>query len=75
MSISEFKATCLKVVERIRSTGQQLLITKNGVPAAVIGPPPPNPKKQGLFGAMKGKIQFHGDIVSPVGEEDWEALK
>jgi hypothetical protein len=25
-----------------------------------------------LFGKMKGKISFHGDIIQPIGEE-WDA--
>jgi prevent-host-death family protein len=43
MSISKFKATCLAVLERVRKTGEPLLITKHGVPIAQVLPAPPPP--------------------------------
>ncbi len=73
MAISRFKATCLAAVERVRSTGQPLLITKRGVPVAQVLPPPVA-RKSG-FGAMRGTAREIGDIVSPLGEEDWEAAQ
>ena len=43
ISISKFKATCLAVLERVRKTGESLLITKHGVPIAQVLPAPPPP--------------------------------
>ncbi|MCA9414081.1 MAG: type II toxin-antitoxin system Phd/YefM family antitoxin [Candidatus Omnitrophica bacterium] len=75
MTISKFKATCLSELEKIRRTGEPLLITKRGVPIAqVVPPPPPRGMKSG-FGCMRDSIQIHEDIVGPVEEEDWESLK
>lgn len=75
VSISHFKATCLAALERVRKTGQPLLITKRGAPIAqVIPPPPERPRKRG-FGAMKGTVIEHGDIIEPCGEGDWEAAQ
>jgi antitoxin (DNA-binding transcriptional repressor) of toxin-antitoxin stability system len=73
MSISEFKATCLKVIERIRRTGESLTILKNGEPAAVVGPPPPS-THQAQFGCLKHKMRIEGDIISPLDEQGWECL-
>ena len=73
MSISEFKATCLKVIERIRRTGESLLILKNGQPAALLSPPPP-PSHKAEFGCLKHKMKIVGDVISPVEEQGWEAL-
>ena len=39
IAISEFKATCLAVFERVRRTGASALITHRGVPIAEITPP------------------------------------
>jgi prevent-host-death family protein len=76
MAISEFKARCLALIERVRRTGQPLLITKRGVPVAQIVPPPlPEPARKSAFGCMKGTVEELGDIVEPLPEEDWEVLR
>jgi prevent-host-death family protein len=75
MSVSRFKATCLAALERVRQTGQPLLITKRGEPLAEIVPPSPPRRHGSSFGAMKGTGRILGDIVEPIGEEDWEALQ
>lgn len=74
IAISKFKATCLKLLERVKNTGEPLLITKKGSPIALVTPPPRLPKKRSAFGSMKGSIRITGDIVSPLPEEDWEVL-
>ncbi len=73
LPISRFKATCLAALERVRRTGRPLLVTKRGVPIAQVIPPPP-PETKGAFGSMRGTAEEIGDIVQPLGEEDWEAL-
>ncbi len=76
MAISEFKARCLAIIERVRKTGQPLLITKRGVPVAQVLPPPvPEPVKKSSFGCMKGTARELGDIVEPLPAEDWEVLR
>lgn len=76
MAISKFKATCLAALDRVSKTGQPLLVTKRGKPVAqVIPPPPPKAPKKSAFGCMAGTIEILGDIVEPVGVEDWEALR
>ena len=76
MTVSEFKATCLKVLEQIRSTGRPLLITKRGMPLATVLPPPPEkPPGVEVFGCMAGTCEEVGDILAPLDEEDWEVLR
>lgn len=76
MPISKFKATCLAVLERIRTTGQPLLVTRRGKPIAQILPPPPERSARSGFGSMKGTIRILSDIVEPVSsEEEWEAAR
>jgi len=74
IQVSEFKATCLSVIERVRKTGQAVLITKHGVPVAELVPSRPQPKRrrQGFLGSMRGTASLTGDVVSPLlAEEDW----
>ncbi|MFC1534121.1 type II toxin-antitoxin system Phd/YefM family antitoxin [Thermodesulfobacteriota bacterium] len=40
LSISKFKATCLAVLDKVKRTGQPVLVTKHGEPIAIIEPPP-----------------------------------
>ena len=75
IAISKFKATCLALLERVKASGEPLMVTKRGEPVAMITPPPPPPKAKSAFGCMKETIVIKGDIISPIGEDDWEALK
>lgn len=74
IAVSEFKATCLKLLDRMSKTREPLIVTKKGLPIAMIVPPPPQ-KIESLFGCMKGKIKIKGDIVSPLGPQDWDVFK
>lgn len=76
MSISEFKATCLAVLERIRRTGRPLLITRRGEPIAEVIPPTPAATGGGGLGAMRGTARITGNIVDPAGSvEEWEITR
>ncbi len=76
MTISKFKATCLAVLERVRKTGEPLLITKHGMPIAQVLPAPlPEPKDTSAFGCMAGTAKEVEDILEPLPAEDWEVLR
>jgi prevent-host-death family protein len=76
IAISRFKATCLALLERVRRTGEPILVTKRGVPVAQIVPPPRlEPSEEGAFGCMAGTAEQIGDIVEPLPAEDWEAFR
>lgn len=72
--ISEFKATCLAVLERVRQTGQPVLVTKHGQPIAEVVPPRPvKSEGRGFVGRMAGQFEIVGDITQPViSAEEWE---
>ena len=40
MKASEFKAKCLKLMDEVALTGEEVVITKNGRPTARVGPLP-----------------------------------
>ena len=71
LSVSKFKATCLSVLEQVKTKKKRVCITKRGVPIAEIVPVDSKAKEVPL----KATVTFIGDIVSPVGEGDWEAHK
>lgn len=76
IAISKFKATCLAVLERVRTTGRAIRVTRFGQPVADIVPPNLVIGKVPRFGTLANLIEIHGDIVSPVGNEsDWEAAQ
>jgi prevent-host-death family protein len=75
IAISKFKATCLAVLERVRKTGEPILVTRFGQPIARIEPPA-QPTKRIKLGAMAGTMTIHGDIVGPISDiSDWEAAQ
>lgn len=75
VNISEFKATCLRLLEQVRQTGQPLEILKNGEPLAIVHAAPPRPRKE-AYGAMRNTLRGEvGDLISPLDESDWEVLR
>jgi len=76
IAISEFKAKCLAVIERVRSTKKPIRITRFGKPVAEIIPPTAIEDRAAWIGSMKGTMKITGDIVSPATDEnEWEVLR
>lgn len=76
MAISKFKAKCLAVLERVRRTGEPVLVTRFGKPVAEVVPPPVPERPGEWLGALSDRGEIIGDIVSPAVEPgEWEALK
>src|SRR5260370_36940268 len=65
IAISKFKATCLAVLEKVKKTGQPILVTRFGHPGAQITPPAPA-KRAPKFGTAAGSFTILGDIVGPI---------
>ena len=65
VSVSEFKAKCLGLIEQVRKTRQPLRITRHGRPVAELIPAGPDPKRK-FLGDMVGTAEIVGDIVSPI---------
>jgi prevent-host-death family protein len=75
ISISEFKAKCLGLIDQVQKTHQPLQITRHGRPVAELVPAGPDRKRK-FLGDMKGTVEIIGDIVSPVIElEEFEAYR
>ncbi len=41
VSISDFKARCLAILDRVKKTGQPVIVTRRNEPIAQVVPPPP----------------------------------
>ncbi|MFZ1917343.1 MAG: type II toxin-antitoxin system Phd/YefM family antitoxin [Terriglobales bacterium] len=76
IAISEFKAKCLAVLERVRATKEPIRITRFGKPVAEVIPPTAVEDRAAWIGSMKNTMRITGDIVSPATDEDeWEVLR
>lgn len=75
MPISEFKATCLAVLDRVHRTGTPIVVTRRGEPIAEVVPPSTASASNGWLGAMRGTAVIVGGLVDPAGAPtDWEVL-
>ena len=75
ISISRFKATCLRLLDTVKKTGHPILVTRRGEPIALVSPPPSATDGDWL-GCLQDRVHIHGDIVSPAtAPEEWEALE
>lgn len=66
----EFKARCLKVMERVAATGEGVIVTKRGRP--VVRVVPAGDDSRPFVGRLSGTATHIGDIVRPI-DEPWEA--
>jgi prevent-host-death family protein len=73
--ISKFKATCLALLERVRTTGEPLLVTRRGEPVAEIIPPPRPDLGESWLGKLRGTGVIKGDVVSPASDDEWKVLQ
>jgi len=72
ISAGEFKAKCLKLMDKVNITREEIIITKYGVPVAKLVPIKKVKKSKGIFGCLEGSVEILGDIVAPTGEK-WDA--
>jgi prevent-host-death family protein len=73
VSISEFKAKCLALLEQVRATREPIRVTRHGKPVAEVVPPTPTVDRSKWIGSLKDSMIL-GDIISPATDKDeWEA--
>jgi prevent-host-death family protein len=66
----QFKAECLKIMDRVKRTRRRITITKRNVPIAQLVPLEKGALK--AYGKMKGSIHIIGEIIHPI-DEVWNA--
>jgi prevent-host-death family protein len=74
LAAAEFKATCLELMDRVRETGVEYVVTKHGKPVAKLVPyVAPKPRK--VFGCLKGTVLKYDRPFDPIdGEYDIERV-
>ena len=71
INAAEFKAKCLKLIDKVADTHEPLIITKRGKPLAKLVPID-DAEPTSLFGYMKGTVTIAGDIVE-LPQQTWSA--
>jgi prevent-host-death family protein len=67
---AEFKAKCLELMDRVRETGGEYVVTKHGKPVAKLVPYA-EPARVSFFGSMKGTVLKFDRPFDPIdGEYD-----
>ena len=75
IGISEFKATSLAVLERVRRASASIVVTRRGEPVAEINPPSPASTGHAWLGAIRESAVIAGDLGAPASDtSDLEAL-
>lgn len=74
ISVTEFKANCLKLLDDIGKRGGTLTITKRGRPLASVRPAE-KPAWRSPEGAWVGKVQFDVDPLDMSFTDDWEIVQ
>lgn len=64
----EFKAHCLKLMDEVQQSHEEIVITKFGKPVAKLVPIDDKEEKS-LFGFLKGTVTIKGNLVAPTGEK------
>lgn len=70
ISASEFKAKCLKLMDQVAASGEELVITKHGQPVSRLVPYRKRPET--LFGIDRGRFEIVGNVGDPI-DVEWEA--
>jgi len=74
VSISEFRAKCLRILEEVSKTNTPIRVTRFGKPIVDVVPSVSVQRRAAWIGSMKGSMEIVGDILSPANEEhDWES--
>ena len=73
--ISDFKAKCLAVLDRVHASGETVLVTRRGQPLVRVVPATARRPGTRTLGALAGEASAKGDIVHAGFGGDWESLK
>ena len=75
IAVSEFKAKCISVMERVNAEGEAMTITRRGRPLVRVLPAAEPLRKTRHLGGLAGEVRQKGDIVRSGFAADWEALR
>jgi prevent-host-death family protein len=69
INASVFKAKCLKLMEEVNESGEEIVILKNGKPISKLVPYKSKPRS--LFGLYENSVCSRDDLIEPV-DMSWE---
>ena len=67
---AEFKAKCLGLMDHVRETGAEYIVTKHGKPVAKLVPYT-EPRPKSFFGFMKGTVLRYERPFDPI-DDEWD---
>lgn len=73
VSVTEFKAKCLGLLESVARGGGEVVVTKRGRPVARVTAVRQEPPT--LKGSWRGCVRIRGDLVRFSVADDWEAAR
>ena len=73
ISVSEFKSKALGIIDKIPKEQSEIIITKRGHPIAKVVPY--NSTDHSKPNRLRQYSINETDIVSPLGEDDWDSCK
>lgn len=65
LAAAEFKARCLELMDRVRETGVEYVVTKHGTPVAKLVPYR-GPQRLSFFGSAKGTVLHYDRPFDPI---------
>lgn len=75
MLVSDFKARCLAVLDRVHREGDTVLVTRRGHPLARVLPVAEPPANRRKLGTLAGEASARGDLVHADSTQDWESAR
>ena len=72
MAITDFKSHALQVLSDVATRKERVVVTKRGKPLAEVVP---YTEAKPIAGHLAEALIFEKDIVSPLGENMWNACK
>jgi prevent-host-death family protein len=70
VSAADFKSTCLELMDRVRETRAEYVVTKHGRPVAKLVPYI-EPQRKRFFGFMKGTVLKYERPLDPL-DDEWD---
>ena len=74
VTVTEFKAKCLSLLEEVSTTGGTITVTKRGQPLATVGPVVKPPRRRSLRGILRGKVHIPDEVLMADNSEMWECV-
>ncbi len=72
---AQFKATCLELLDRVRESGQDIVVTKHGKPVAkVVRYEEKKARPTKFIGSMKGTVLRYDRPFDPI-DGEWDVNK